>query len=198
MIAQDGGAKAGALYQVLRSSGPLSSLTKADYAQLLRGIASTEHRLVEQAPDGTIMLGEQGERLTASRDFYAIFSTDDEWRLVSAGRTLGTIPISNPVGVGVVIAFAGRRWRIEAVDDRSKVLEVVHHRSGKIPKFDNVMNEPVHDRLSAEMRAVLQDTSVPGFLDGEAKGYLSEGRAAYRFFQLMGWTALPRRPKLCV
>jgi ATP-dependent Lhr-like helicase len=107
------------------------------------------------------MLGEQGERLTASRDFYAIFSTDDEWRLVSAGRTLGTIPISNPVGVGVVIAFAGRRWRTETVDDRGKVLEVVHHRSGKIPKFDNVMNEPVHDRLSAEVKAVLEDMSNP-------------------------------------
>jgi ATP-dependent Lhr-like helicase len=180
VIAQEGGAKAGALYQVLCSSGPLSSLTKADYAQLLRGMASTEHRLVEQAPDGTIMLGEQGERLTASRDFYAIFSTDEEWRLVSSGRTLGTIPISNPVGVGVVIAFAGRRWRIETVDDRGKVIEVVQHRSGKIPKFDNVMNEPVHDRLSAEMRAVLQDTSVPGFLDDAAKGYLSEGRVAFR------------------
>jgi len=180
VIAQEGGAKAGALYQVLCSSGPLSSLTKADYAQLLRGMASTEHRLVEQAPDGTIMLGEQGERLTASRDFYAIFSTDEEWRLVSSGRTLGTIPISNPVGVGVVIAFAGRRWRIETVDDRGKVIEVVQHRSGKIPKFDNVMNEPVHDRLSAEMRAVLQDTSVPGFLDDVAKGYLSEGRVAFR------------------
>lgn len=126
------------------------------------------------------MLGEQGERLTASRDFYAIFSTDDEWRLVSSGRTLGTIPISNPVGIGVVIAFAGRRWRIETVDDRSKVLEVVHHRSGKIPKFDNVMNEPVHDRLSAEMKAVLEDTSNPSFLDPTANGYLSEGRAAFR------------------
>ncbi|MCG8273847.1 DEAD/DEAH box helicase [Aquamicrobium sp. NLF2-7] len=180
VIAQEGGARAGALYQVLCSSGPLSALTKADYAQLLRGMASMEHRLVEQAPDGTIMLGEQGEKLTASRDFYAIFSTDEEWRLVSAGRTLGTIPISNPVGVGVVIAFAGQRWRIETVDDRGKVLEVVHHRSGKIPKFDNVMNEPVHDRLSAEMRAVLQDTSLPSFLDHAAREYLSEGRVAFR------------------
>ncbi|MDN2583394.1 DEAD/DEAH box helicase [Aquibium sp. ELW1220] len=191
VITQEGGTTAGALYQILCSSGPLSPLTKADYAQLLRGMASTEHRLVEQAPDGTIMLGEGGERLTASRDFYAIFSTDEEWRLVAAGHLLGTIPISNPVGVGVVIAFAGRRWRIETVDDRGKVLQVVHHRSGKIPNFDNVVNEPVHDRLSAEMRAVLQDASDPGFLDNAAKEYLSEGRLAFRQFGLDSGCLVP-------
>ena len=191
VITQQGGAKADSLYQMLCSSGPLSSLTKADYADMLRGMASAEHRLIEQAPDGTIMLGEQGERLTSSRDFYAIFSTDDEWRLVSSGRTLGTIPISNPVGVGVVLAFAGQRWRIETVDDRGKVLVVTHHRSGKIPMFDTVMNEPVHDRLTAEMKAVLADTSFPGFADDAAKGYLSEGRAAYHRLGLESRSLIP-------
>ena len=77
------------------------------------------------------------------------------------------------------------------MDDRGKVLEVVHHRSGKIPKFDNVMNEPVHDRLSAEMRSVLQDTSVPGFLDDAAKDYLSEGRAAFRQLGLDAGSLVP-------
>lgn len=77
------------------------------------------------------------------------------------------------------------------MDDRGKVLEVAHHRSGNITKFDNVVNEPVHDRLSAEMRAVLQDTSVPGFLDAEAKGYLSEGRAAYRHLGLDSRNLIP-------
>lgn len=191
VITQQGGARAAALYQTLCSSGPLSSLTRADYAELLHSMASPDQRLIEQAPDGTIMLGEQGEKLTGSRDFYAIFSTDEEWRLVSAGRPLGAIPISNPVGVGVVIAFAGQRWRIEAVDDRSKVLMVVHHRSGKIPRFDNIMNEPVHDRLSAQMKAVLEDVAAPSFLDAEAKHYLSEGRAAYRHLGLDSGSLIP-------
>jgi ATP-dependent Lhr-like helicase len=184
MITQEGGARADRLFEMICSVGSLSVLRKGDYVELLRGMASPEHRLLEQAPDGTIMLGEIGERLTASRDFYAIFSTDDEWRLVSGGRTLGTIPISNPVGVGVVIAFAGQRWRITAVDDRSKVLEIERHRSGKIPKFDNLMNEPVHDRLSGEMRAVLQDNDVPAYLDAAAKAFLQKGRMAYQDLRL--------------
>lgn len=179
VIAQEGGQRADRLFETICSGGSLSVLGKGDYVELLRGMASADNRLLEQAPDGTIMLGEIGERLTAGRDFYAVFSTDEEWRIVCGGRTLGAIPISNPVAIGVVIAFAGQRWRIASVDDRSKVLEVERHRSGKIPQFDNVTSEPVHDRLSAEMRAVLEGDGIPAYLDAAAADFLRQGREAY-------------------
>ncbi|MFB9980162.1 DEAD/DEAH box helicase [Mesorhizobium kowhaii] len=184
MIVQEGGARADRLFRLLCGAGPLSALDKTDYVELLRSMASPEQRLIEQAPDGTIMLGAIGERLTSARDFYAIFSTDEEWRLVSAGRTLGTIPVSNPVGVGAVISFAGQRWRIIAVDDRGKVIEVERHRSGKIPKFDALMNEPIHDRLATEMRAVLSSIEIPAYLDSAATSFLEQGRAAYKLLGL--------------
>ncbi|TPJ54729.1 DEAD/DEAH box helicase [Mesorhizobium sp. B2-6-4] len=184
VIVQEGGARADRLYRLLCGAGPLSALDKTDYVELLRTMASPEQRLIEQAPDGTIMLGEIGEQLTSARDFYAIFSTDEEWRLVSGGRTLGTIPVSNPVGVGAVISFAGQRWRIVAVDDRGKVIEVERHRSGKIPKFDALMNEPIHDRLATEMQTVLSSTEIPAYLDGAATDFLEQGRAAYKLLGL--------------
>ncbi|TPN35252.1 DEAD/DEAH box helicase [Mesorhizobium sp. B1-1-6] len=184
VIVQDGGARADRLFRLLCGAGPLSALDKTDYVELLRSMASPEQRLIEQAPDGTIMLGEVGERLTSARDFYAIFSTDEEWRLVSGGRTLGTIPISNPVGAGSVISFAGQRWRIVTVDDRGKVIEVERHRSGKIPKFDTIANEPIHDRLAAEMQAVLSSMETPAYLDVAATDFLVQGRAAYKLLGL--------------
>lgn len=179
VICQEGGRRADKLYDLVCGSGPLSALGKADYAGLLRAMASPEARLIEQATDGSIMLGEAGERLTASREFYAIFPSDEEWRLVSGGRSLGTMPISNPVGVGTVLAFAGQRWRIAAVDDRAKVLEVERHRSGRIPRFDSLMGEPVHDRLAAEMRSVLSAADMPRYLDPSAAEFLRQGRAAF-------------------
>lgn len=184
VIAQEGGAKPDRLFATVCSIGPLSALGRSDYVELLRFMASPEQRLLEQAPDGTIMLGEKGEWLTASRDFYAIFTTDEEWRIVSGGHTLGTIPLSNPVGVGAVIIFAGQRWRITAVDDRAKVLEVARHGAGKIPNFDTLMNEPVHDRLAAEMRAVLEADDTPAYLDDEAMAFLRQGRSAYASHRL--------------
>jgi ATP-dependent Lhr-like helicase len=191
IITERGGSRADRLYGTICGFGPLSALGRADYVELLRSMASQESRLIEQAPDGTIMLGEEGEFVAGARDFYAIFPRDDEWRLVTSGRTLGTIPLSNAVGVGSLVAFAGQRWRVAAVDDRSKVLEVEFHRSGQIPKFDSLLNEPVHDRLIAEMRSVFIADDAPPFLDATAQGLLAEGRAAFHKLGLANGHFLP-------
>lgn len=186
VVAERGGDRADRLYGTICGAGPLSALRKDDYVELLRSMASRESRLIEQSPDGTVMLGEVGESIVGARDFYAIFPTDDEWRLVAQGKTLGTIPLSNAVGEGSLVAFAGQRWRVRAVDDRSKVLEVEFHRSGRIPKFDSVMNEPIHDKLAAEMRAVFDGDDTPSYLDAAAQALLGKGRAAFRELGLAG------------
>lgn len=105
VITERGGERADRLYRTICGDGPLSRVTREDYVELLRAMSSPDQRLIEQAPDGTIMLGEMGEVITGRRDFYAIFETDQEWRLVAAGRPLGTIPLSNAIGVGTLESF---------------------------------------------------------------------------------------------
>lgn len=180
VIVERGGARADVLFNVVCAQGPLSVLDRDDFVELLRWLASPATRLIEQAPDGTIMLAEVGEALTSARDFYAVFQSDQEWRLLHAGRTLGTIPISNVLGVGSLLAFAGRRWRIAAVDDRAKVLEIAPHPAGRLPKFDRLSVEAIDDRLAAEMRAVYLDSDIPAYLDEAAADLLQAGRAAFR------------------
>lgn len=180
IIAERGGAKADALFAAVCSPGPFAALTRADYVGMLRWMANPDVRLIEQAPDGTIMLGEIGERLVGGRDFYAVFESDEEWRLVASGRTLGVIPLSNIVGVGSLLVFAGQRWRIVAVDEAAKVLDVVSHRAGTLPKFDRLSLEPIHDRLSAEMLAVYRGDDSAPYLDKVAADFLIEGRAAFQ------------------
>ena len=179
-IAGSGGAKATTLYRGLCCPGPFAQISPSDFAPLLKGLAGGEEPLLEQAPDGTIMLGSMGERITASRDFYANFQSNEEWRVSNQGRTLGTIPLINAFGVGSIIGFAGHRWRVTAVDDRAKVVEVVAHPAGRIPKFDRVSGEPVHDRLAKEMFRVFAADDIPKYLDATATRCLLEGRTAFR------------------
>jgi len=179
-IAGSGGAKAQTLYRGLCCPGPFAQISPSDFASLLKGMAGGEEPLLEQAPDGTIMLGSMGERITASRDFYANFQSNEEWRIVNLGRTLGTIPLINAFGIGSIVGFAGRRWRVTAVDDRAKVVEVIAHPAGRIPKFDRISGEPVHDRLAQEMLRVFAAEEVPEYLDATARQCLLEGRAAFR------------------
>lgn len=178
-LTQIGGCSAGRLYSALCGSGPFAPITKADFAELLRALGQGESPLLEQAEDRTILLGPMGEKIVAGRDFYANFTSAEEWRLVHNGRTLGALPIINLMVVGTIIGFAGRRWRVNAVDDRGKVVEVEAHRAGRIPKFDRIASEPIHDRLAEEMRAVLLDDMVPDYLDDVSKNALADGRAAF-------------------
>jgi ATP-dependent helicase Lhr and Lhr-like helicase len=140
--------------------------------------------LIEQAPDSTLMLAEAGEKIVQSRDFFAVFESAEEWRLTSGSRTLGTLPISYLVHKDSVVVFAGRRWIVEDVDDRTNTLHVAPHASGVVPKFERGNIEPAHDRLAAEMRAVYMATEVPPYLDASAQTLLAEGRAMFRKLSL--------------
>jgi ATP-dependent Lhr-like helicase len=185
IIAERGGARADTIFKLLNDCGPYASVTPTDFIELLRGAAHEQVGLVEQAPDGTLLLGERGEQLVQSREFYALFESDAEWRLLHGARPLGTIPLSNVITVGGLVVFAGRRWLVEAVDERAQVLQVSPHQGGAPPKFEAPGVEAAHDRLVAEMRRVLAvEATPPPYLDVQASAFLAEGRAAYKRLEL--------------
>jgi ATP-dependent Lhr-like helicase len=192
VIAERGGARADVLHRVLCGPGPFGSVPPALFARLLRGMGSPEARLLEQAPDGQLLLGEAGEKLVASRDFYALFESSEEWRIVNGGRALGTIPLNNPVAPDNLLLFAGRRWVVFSVDEKARVIEVAPHRGGSIPTFERGALEPVHDRLAAEMLAVYREEQVPSWLDPIAADLLRQGRAAFRRHQVDNLRILER------
>jgi ATP-dependent Lhr-like helicase len=180
VICERGGARAEAIHRTLCGPGPFAGVPVPLFADLLRGMGAPEAALIEQAPDGTLMLGQLGERLTAGRDFYAMFESPEEWRLVASGKSLGTLPISEPLLVGNLLVFGGRRWAIRGVDDAAKVVTVEPHKGGRPPRFGGMNGEPVDDRLVAEMLAVYHDDDVPPWLDDGARQLLAQGRAAFQ------------------
>jgi ATP-dependent Lhr-like helicase len=184
VIAERGGIRPKPLFDLLCGPGPFSTIGTADFANLLRHLGSPAVKLVEQAPDGTMMLGEQGERIVQSRDFFAVFETAEEWRLTAGGRTLGTLPISFPVHKDSLIVFAGRRWIVQDLDENTKTLIVLPHPGGIVPRFERVGVEPADDRLAAEMRAVYLSSDVPAYLDAKAKELLAGGRQTFRELDL--------------
>ena len=63
--------------------------------------------MLEQADDGTLMLGPRGERLTDSYEFFAVFKSPEEYRIECSGRTLGTIALKTPLGLKTMSFFQG-------------------------------------------------------------------------------------------
>jgi ATP-dependent Lhr-like helicase len=180
MIVEKGGISAKDAYDILAGPGPFASIDIDTFKALLRGMRATDPPLLEQASDGTLMLGPLGERLTDSYEFFAVFNTPEEFRIVTQGQTLGTISIQNAFGPGDYIVFSGRRWRVLDVDDRTRTVQVEAAPAGRVPQFDGTEAGALHDVVVAKMRVVLVGTSIPVYLDKTAAAHLQEARSAFQ------------------
>ncbi|ACS39432.1 DEAD/DEAH box helicase [Methylorubrum extorquens] len=180
LIAQTGGLRPDTAWQVLCRRGPFRNVGRDLFVEVLRAIARPEASLVEMSPDGLLMLGRAGERLAAGYDFYAVFQVDEEYRVVVAGgKTLGTVPLDTTLAPGQTIIFNGRRWRVESIDARAKVLLVIPTAAALPPRFGGD-GAAIHDEVVAAMQRCLAGTHVPAFLDPGARALLEQGRQAFR------------------
>jgi ATP-dependent Lhr-like helicase len=184
VIAERGGIRARALYDLLCGAGPFAAVSVAEFAELLRHLATDPIRLIEQSDDGLIMLAEKGEYIVQSRSFFAVFESEEEWRLTVGGKTLGTLPITHPVHKDGLVVFAGRRWIVEDIDEKTRTLFVAPSPGGVVPRFEGASGERLHDRLAAEIRQVYLSNDVPAYLDEKARALLDEGRTMFRELDL--------------
>jgi ATP-dependent Lhr-like helicase len=180
-IAQTGGLSAQRAYRLLCETGPFSAIGQTRFAHLLRDLGNND--LISQTHDGTLVLGLTGERLVSFFDFYASFSTPEEWRLIANGRELGTLPVSSPIAVDSFLIFGGKRWRIVGIEEERRTIQLERAPGGNPPVW-NGEGALVHGRVREAMRAVFTQTDVPAFLNEHAKALLAEGRYAFAQFGL--------------
>jgi ATP-dependent Lhr-like helicase len=179
LIAQHGGLTAAQGWGRLVESGVFPAIDRPLYLDVLRRMGHPEVKLVEQAPDGTLLPGEEGERVINDRGFYAVFMSPDEFKVITdRGKTLGNLPVDNPVMSEQLIIFAGRRWKVLEVDPGRKEILVTRAHSGRPPVFGGD-GLPPHDEVVAEMRRVYEDIAIPPFLDAAAVGLLTEARETF-------------------
>jgi len=178
LLVQNGGAYAQSLWDILcGASGPFYAITPQQFTSLLRKLH--EQEIIFQDPSGLIMLAPKGERITSHFSFYAAFSSSDEFRIITAGRSLGSMPLNRPLTPGSFLIFAGRRWEVMTVSQEDKTVEVKPASGGTVPPFDGSMGAMIHDRVREEMRLILGSTDTIPFLDPTASRLLDEARANY-------------------
>jgi ATP-dependent Lhr-like helicase len=181
VIAERGGIKPAPLFHLLCKTGPFANIDSQTFADFLRVLHGQE--LVAQMEDGTLLLGSAGERLTDHYTFYAAFATEEEYRLVAGGRTLGTLPVAHPLVVGAFLIYAGKRWRVQDVDEKKRVVQLEPAGGGQAPAFggSGIFTEaPVR----AEMRRLYESSEIPPFLDKTAQALFAEGRDNYARYGL--------------
>jgi len=176
-IYQTGGVSPAEAYERLISKGAFTAIEQSLFTEFLRSLGSAE--VISQAHDGTLLPGRVGEKIAEHYTFYAAFASSEEYKLVTESRTLGTVPINNPLVPGGLLIFAGRRWKIISVDDANKTVVVISAGGGLPPMFDGT-GRPVGELVRQEMRRVLADDKFPVYLDATAARELSAARTEFR------------------
>jgi ATP-dependent Lhr-like helicase len=116
--------------------------------------------------------------LVSHYSFYAVFQTPEEYRLISDGRELGTLPVDNMVAPGMMLIFSGRRWLVQEVDDRAKVILVTPAKAGTPPIFGGDAGI-IHDVVIERMFSVLKRNDSPAYMDATARDLLAEARSNF-------------------
>lgn len=179
VIAGSGGVRANRLFHLLCQKGPFRSVDVPLFMEVLRAMGRTKTGLIEQSDEGLLLLGPKGERMVEHYSFYAVFQTEEEFRLVSDGKELGTLPVSSMLASGMHIIFSGRRWFVQEIDDLSRTIIVTSAKAGAAPVFGG---DPgiIHDRVVERMFAVLDGDNLPVYLDAVSQEMLQEARRNYK------------------
>ncbi|MDQ3288380.1 MAG: DEAD/DEAH box helicase [Pseudomonadota bacterium] len=181
-IAQYGGLKAAQAYQLLCTEvAPFQGVAKDSFAELLRTLGQEE--ILIQDHSGLLLPGRIGDRIVNHYSFYAAFASDEELRIVSNGKTLGTIPVSQMMTPGQRILFGGRTWLIEEIDEAHKTIHVAPAKGGAPPLF-NGGGGRVHTRVRQRMHEIYTAHDVVPFLDSTAQRFLDQGREAFNTLTL--------------
>lgn len=173
LIAELGGAQAARLYEILVNQGAFRFITQPQFVMFLRSLA--QHDLIEQQPDGLLILGLVGEQIVRHYDFYAAFIAPPEYRVVHGSRLIGRLSATAVPRPSDHLLLAGRRWQVLAVDDRSQEISV-QPASGRKPPYFPSGGGDIDSRIRQKMRDVLRGETLPTYLDSTGAALLRESR----------------------
>ena len=111
-----------------------------------------------------VIIGVDGEKVVNSREFYSVFKTEENFKVVNAGNTIGEIPFSPQIIEDENILLSAKIWKIKFVDHKAKKIEVIPAKDGKKPIFFGG-GAVVHQKIREKMFEVMYSKTEYDFLD---------------------------------
>jgi ATP-dependent Lhr-like helicase len=111
-----------------------------------------------------VIIGIEGEKIVNSRDFYSVFKTEENYKVVNSGNTIGEIPFSPQIIEDENILLSAKVWKIVFVDNKAKKIEVVPTKDGKKPMFFG-SGVILHQKIREKMFEILYSDADYDFLD---------------------------------
>lgn len=132
---------------------------------------------------GEVIIGIEGEYIVNSRDFYSVFKTEDNFKVINSGNTIGQIPFSPQIIEDENILLSAKIWKIKFVDHKAKKIEVIPAKDGKKPMFFGG-GADINQRIREKMLEVLYSKENYDFLDQPSFEEINLLRNSFSVFSL--------------
>ncbi len=185
-------------HQVLSIVKQLSGCTRKELCQRIKSnptflqIANEElNDLMDQfiksdfleSIQGELIIGVTGEFIVNSREFYSVFSTEPNFKVIHSGKVIGNIPYSPQIQVDENILLAAAIWKIKDVDINGSKIIVIPTKDGRKPKFFGGAGS-IHRRVREEMLRILVSTERYDYLNGESQNAIDELRIDFKGYKI--------------
>lgn len=130
-----------------------------------------------------LIIGIEGEKVANTKDFYTVFTTEPNFKVIHAGKTIGEIPLSPQIIVNENMLLAARIWKIADIDYRAKKIFVTPTNDGRPPIFGGDGGN-VHVRIRIKMLEVLLSESDYAELDKSCREEIHKLRLDFSGFNI--------------
>lgn len=130
-----------------------------------------------------LILGLDAEPLVNNKDFYSVFQSEELYKIIHEGNTIGSLPLPFQLEAGNNIYLAAKIWTVKDLDLKAKKAYVQPAQDGKKPLFSGG-GGVVHPRIREKMLEILCDHNTFEYLDQTGAEALGELRTWFSFFQL--------------
>lgn len=130
-----------------------------------------------------VIIGVEGEKIVNSRDFYSVFKTEENFKIVNAGNTIGEVPFSPQIIEDENILLAAKIWKIKFIDFKSNKIEVIPAKDGKKPMFFGG-GATIHSRIREKMFEILYSKVDYDILDQPSCDEIETMRKDFSVFNI--------------
>lgn len=149
------------LIKQLKENSAFTSIEQSEIEEILQHLIEID--FVEKLQH-EVIIGVEGEKVVNSREFYSVFKTEENFKVVNAGNTIGEIPFSPQIIEDENILLSAKIWKIKFVDHKAKKIEVIPAKDGKKPMFFGG-GAVVHQKIREKMFEILYSKTEYDFLD---------------------------------
>ncbi len=178
IIKQLSGCSRTELIKRLRLNPTFNKITENEFNDLINELVRLDYL---EKIDRELILGIEGENIVNSREFYSVFETEPNFKVLHSGKKIGDIPFSPQVSIDENILLAAKIWKIKDIDFKGSKIIVIPARDGKKPKFFGGGGN-IHKQIREEMLKILKSKEEYMELDNSSNEIIAEMRHDFKRF----------------